>query len=332
MRRIATLVFLLLAATQAMAQDAAAPEPDRTAIRVLALGDAIGGGFGAGLSRVSETSGDYDVSVRFNEESGLARPEVYDWAATTTKILDSSAYDVIVVMLGTNDTQPIRQGDQRIAFNTPEWTVAYGTQVDRLLAALNAANARIIWVGPPPMRDPEYDAAMKTIAAIQRERVEAAGFTFIDLRPALSGPDGEFTETGPDDTGVVTYVRAWDGISFYKPGNNRIGQILLAAIESGGAPIEASTRQDLQHADDIGPQVPVFGQALMDGEAYTVQPEGVTANAVMLAAAGLESQAALKALRDIAPKGSGAERLFRRGEAPPAPAGRADDFMSPPTQ
>jgi hypothetical protein len=67
----------------------------------------------------------------------------------------------------------------------------------------------------------------------------------------------------------------------------------------------------------------------MDGEAYVVQPEGVTANAVMLTAAGLDSEAALKALRDIAPEGSAAAMLFRRGEAPPAPRGRADDFAAP---
>ena len=72
---------------------------------MLVLGDAIGGGLGAGLTRVAEASGDYEVSIRFNEESGLARPEVYDWPATVPKILGSNAYDVIVVMLGANDTQ-----------------------------------------------------------------------------------------------------------------------------------------------------------------------------------------------------------------------------------
>ena len=45
----------------------------------------------------------------------------------------------------------------------------------------------------------------------------------------------------------------------------------------------------------------------MDAEAYTVQPEGVTANAILLAAGDLGPAAALKTLRDIAPRGSGAE-------------------------
>jgi hypothetical protein len=322
LRAIAAVLLLLSGAGLSFAQEALKP-----ATRVLVLGDAIGGGLGAGLSRMAESSGDYDVSNRFNEESGLARPEVYDWPATVSKILGSNAYDVIVVVLGANDTQAIRQDGLRIVFGSEPWAEAYAARVDRLLAELSASGARIIWVGPPPMREPDYDAAVRDIAAIQRARVEARGLTFIDMRPDLSGPGGVYADTGPDETGTVRRLRGRDGISFYKAGNNRMGQIVLAAIESEGtqpAPEEAES------AGEPARQVPLFGQVLMDGEAYTVQPEGVTANAVMLAGAGLESEAALRALRDIAPKGSAAEQLFRRGAASSAPAGRADDFAVPP--
>ena len=98
---------------------------------------------------------------------------------------------------------------------------------------LPGPKSRIIWVGPPPMRDQKYDAAIKAIAAIQRQRVEARGFTFLDMRPELSAADGSYADSGPDDTGNVTRLRARDGISFYKAGNNRMGKIVLAAIESG---------------------------------------------------------------------------------------------------
>jgi hypothetical protein len=297
------------------------------------LGDALGGGLGAGLSRVAEAAGAYDVSVRFNEESGLARPEVYDWPATVSKILRSNSYGVIVVMLGANDTQPIRGPDGvRTPTGTPEWAAAYGERVDRMLSELAASGARILWVGPPPMRDPQYDAAIKEIAAIQRQRVEAGGATFIDMRPVLAAADGSFADSGPDDTGTVTRLRGRDGVSFYKAGNNRMGQIVLAAVEGGGAgtAAQAGAGQEASDADDQASQVPLFGQLLMNGEAYAVQPEGVTANAVMLAAAGLDGEAALKALRDLSPQGSNAINLFRYGHAPAAPAGRPDDFAAPP--
>lgn len=336
----------LAAASPALAQSAetpvmgssaasgeAAEEAEAQASRILVLGDALGGGLGAGLARVAEAGGDYEVSVRFNEESGLARPEVYDWPATVPKILQSNAYDVIVVMLGSNDRQVIRSGNVRYPFNSPGWVSVYRTQLDLLLDELAASGARIVWAGPPPMKDPEYDAAVVTIAALQRERVEARGFTFIDMREYLSGSGGGFTDIGKDDTGTVTKLRGRDGISFFKAGNNLMGQIVLTALEKAGeaAPQRVAETSSPDQAEKAS-LVPVFGQSLMNGEAYTVQPEGVTANAVVLAGAGLNPEAALRTLREIAPKGSAAQQLFTRGEAGPAPQGRADDFSAPPAE
>jgi hypothetical protein len=336
MKRLALIILYLFALPPGAAAQEAAPdlaEPVQNPItHVLVLGDAIGGGLGAGLTRVSDPTGAYDVQIRFNEESGIARPEVYDWPATAAKILASNSYEVIVVMLGANDTQAIRAGDQRIAFGEAGWAEAYGAQVDRLLDQLKPSNARILWAATPPVRDPEYDAALKQIAGIQRERVEAQGFTFFDMRKDLSAPDGSFTDTGPDDTGTVTRLRGRDGVSFYKAGNNRMGQLLLAAIESGRTDVTAEQpdgRSDLQVKEET-PQLPTFGQTLMNGEIYTVQPEGVTANAVMLAGAGLDPEASLKALRDLSPANSNAILLFRYGHVPTAPAGRPDDFSLPP--
>ena len=326
-------------AEQPAATDQAAPRDDHRTVEILSIGDALGGGLGAGLARVTEASGDYDVSIRFNEESGLARPEVYDWAATLPKILEGNAYDVIVVMLGANDRQVIRDGDNRYDFGTPEWTASYTAQADRLLDQLAASRARVVWVAPPPMRDPEYDSAMQTIAALQKDLVEKRGMTFLDLRKQFTNPDGTYTDSTTDGAANIVKLRGRDGISFFKAGNNLMGEQVLAAIKAGEAagtaPVAAKTsRLDVPEANKTDSEakpgsVPLFGQAVMDAAPYTVQPEGVTANAVLLAAGDLGPEAALKTLRDIAPTGSGAERLFRLGSPEPAPAGRADDFTAP---
>jgi hypothetical protein len=234
-------------------------------------------------------------------------------------------------MLGANDRQTIRDGELRQPFGSEGWAAAYRKQADRLLDALQASGARVIWVSLPPMKDPDYDAAVRAITALQRERVEAGGMTFLDLRPQLSGADGGFAETVQDASGTVVKLRGRDGISFFKAGNNLMAQLVLAAIERAAPPLKPKT------ADAEGPaasgvlsNVPVFGRALTDGGFYTVQPEGVTANAMLLASAGLEPEAALTALRDVSPPGSGAERLFRLGMPDAAPRGRADDFAAPP--
>ena len=312
---------------------------ERRITAVLSIGDALGGGLGAGIARVTEPGGDYDVSIRFNEESGLARPEVYDWAATVPKILAGNAYDVIVVMLGSNDRQMIRDGSMRHEFGTPEWTEAYTRQANLLLDQLAASKARVIWVAPPPMRDPDYDAAMQTIAALQKGLVEKRGMAFLDLRRQFTNPDGTYTDSTTDGAANIIKLRGRDGISFFKAGNNLMGERVLAAIKDGeaadAAPVSPKTsRLDVPEANKTDSEgrpdsVPLFGQSVIDAAPYTVQPEGVTANVVLLAAGDLGPEAALKTLRDIAPTGSGAERLFRLGSPEAAPAGRPDDFTAP---
>lgn len=296
--------------------------------QVLVLGDSLGGGLGAGLLRAADTDPGVDVVSRFNEESGLARPEVYDWAATVPKILEGGSFDVIVVMLGANDRQVIRDGEDRLAFGSEGWAAAYRKQVDRLLDQLQASGARVIWVSLPPMEEPDYDSAIRAITALQRERVEARGMTFLDIRPQLSGADGGFAETVEDAGGNLIKLRGRDGISFFKAGNNLMAQLVLAAIESA-APAAAASAAVAPEDAGVLHNVPVFGRALPDGGYYTVQPEGVTANAMLLASAGLAPEAALKTLRDASLPGSGAEKLFRLGLPPAAPRGRADDFAVP---
>ncbi len=205
----ASLCLLLSLPTAVLAQEGQGPvmgssaeqgapvaDAERQVTQILVLGDAIGGGLGAALTRLAEQDGSYEVSIRFNEESGLARPEVYDWAGTVPKIVEDSSYDVIVVMLGINDRQMIRDGNLRYVFNTPEWIEAYRTQIDMLLDELVDSRAKIIWVGMPPVADPDYDTALRVITDLQRERVERRKMSFLDIRPAFSSPDGRFTEEG----------------------------------------------------------------------------------------------------------------------------------------
>ena len=352
MRRLSAIALaLLLATAAAMAQssdvpvmgssdtggEAAPAEAGKHLTQILVLGDAIGGGMGAGLQRVSESDGNYQVSLRFNEESGLARPEVYDWAATLPKILASNPYDVIVVMIGANDRQPIRVGDTRQAFGSESWVDAYESSIDALLDLLAKSGAKVIWVSQPPMKDPDYDEALKAISALQRERVEAHGMTFLDIRPTLLNPDGSFAETGKDDDGNTVRFRSRDGVSFFKAGNNRVGRAVLAAIEGDldASPVQKAVPGKVgkeQPQAQAVPQVPLFGLAMADGSIYTVSPEGVTANVMLLAGGGLDPQSALKTLRSITPEGSNAERLFKLGEPAKAPRGRADDFSAPPPE
>ena len=319
--------------------------------RVLVVGDALAGGMGAGISRMAETQSNIEVVNRFNELSGLARPEFYDWATALPKITLAKPYNVAVLMLGTNDRQAIRSGESRLEFGSPEWRDFYGAQLDRLLDVLKAQGLRVYWVSLPPMADATFDADMQIISDIQRTHVEARGDVFIDIRPFFVGPDGAYVERGPDDTGVDRKLRTRDGITFMKQGNNRLGQLVLqavlkseagvapqppvaapeiAAVEPALIPLPPVAIVEATPAPQIVPQAgPLFGQQGSNGEDIAFDATAVVPAKPRLSVAQQQKVPTPVALQPsqqiIAAQGSAAEKLFTTGEAGVAPSGRFDD-------
>lgn len=342
--RVTLAILFLAAAIVAATAQAVLPEQpifgtevETENYRILVIGDALGGGLGAGLTRMAEIETGFEVTNRFKEESGVARPEVHDWGVALPKLLEGNAFDAVVVLLGSNDRQAIRIDEQRLEFGTPEWVAAYKARTDRILDALLSAGVKVYWVSIPPMADPVYDAAMRKIADLQRGRVEAKGASFVDIRKAFLNPDGSYTDTGPGDDGVVRRLRSRDGVTFFKQGNNLLGQLVLAAIKEGMA--EEVPPQGVEVAAGKGdgpplPKVPVFGQTTADGGAMTMRPDDILVADLTPKASEASSLtgpgARLAGLRALAVPGSAAEMLFSVGQMPPPPAGRADDFSYTP--
>ena len=289
----------------------------------------MGGGMGGGLTRMSAAEVGYEVVNRFNEASALARPDRYDWAAAVPKMMEGKNFSAAVVLIGLNDRQDIRTPTARLLFNTPEWIAAYKANVDSVIDALLAQKVKVVWLGQPPMGDPIYDADMQTISALQKERALAKGIAFVDLRAPFLGPDGNYNQRGPDDTGVDQKLRQNDGVTFFKLGNNRIGQLVLAALKNGATPATAPITPDptliAVAPDNVDSAAsPLFGQqdqngqqVLHSGDDVVASVETQNANAAAIAASTIGVAAAA---------GSNGERLFTLGVAAPGPTGRFDDF------
>ena len=297
-------------------------------VRILIVGDAMAGGMGAGLIRMTANEPRYEVVNRFNEFSGIARPDRYDWATAIPKMMEGKEFSAAIVLIGLNDRQDIRNAASRLTFNTPEWTAAYKASVDAVLDALLAQNVRVIWLGQPPMGDTAYDADMQIVSALQKERVLAKGAQFVDLRMPFLGSDGLFSQRGPDENGVDQKLRQNDGVIFLKLGNNRLGQIALAAIKNDVVlPVPVTPIPESQVAvppvtvDSGGP---VFGQQDQNG-AEVLHTGGDVVAAVATQSADAAAVAA-SSIGIAAAKDSAAEKLFTLGVSPAAPAGRFDDF------
>ena len=303
-------------------------QPVDDTYRVLVIGDALAGGLGAGLGRVAEAEPGFEIVNRFQEISGIARPEVYDWAASLPIIMEGKEFDAVVILLGANDRQAIRSGDFRFLFNTPEWTSAYKAMTDKLLDVLHAAGVKVFWVSIPPMGDAKYEADMQVLAALQKQEVQSKGAVYVDLHGAFLGPDGNYTDKGADDTGEIRKLRSRDGVTFFKQGNNRFGQLVLAEIKRDIGASQSQTAPAFTPSPAIPSPaiavVPMFGQKNIDGAPITFQPDGKVISDLSQVLAGTIVVPAISRT-DIVP-GSEAEKLFILGLAAQAPAGRFDDF------
>ncbi len=322
--------------------------------RILVIGDDLAGGFGAGVTRMIEGDDRFEVVNRFNEASGLARPELYDWSQATPKILATKEFDALLVHVGVNDRQSMRNTTGRAEFRSAEWEAAYRQQVEAILAAAKASNAMLYWLALPPMENASFDADMQYLNGIYRSVVETKGGVFLDLRRNFSAPNGSYLDRGADETGADRKLRARDGVAFLKQGNNRMGQLILAAIKAEVAKGSKLPAQDkvLVSLNAAAPQVlppqveivgpgngvgqisietgmPQFGQQGLEGEAIAFTP-AVEDKAVLPKPQLAETDVAATptAVRKviIAQSGSKAEMLFTQGLSPDPVNGRFDDF------
>ncbi len=94
----------------------AAPKPKtdpRTQIAV--FGDSLAELLGSGLDTVYEANPDVVVIRRAKGDSGLVRKDVVDWPKAAEDYLKSNPkVSYAVVMVGANDRQPLRDGDQTV--------------------------------------------------------------------------------------------------------------------------------------------------------------------------------------------------------------------------
>jgi len=331
--------------------------------KVFVIGDSLAGGLWAGLARQTQDDSTIKVNGRFKEESGLSRPEIYDWPRALTGILERNQFDIAIVMIGSNDGHDIRRGSERLQYDSPQWAVAYKENVAALLDVLKRAHVAVYWVGLPPMASGDIDNVAKTVTALQRDVMNKAGIRFIDIRARFANPDGSYTDSGRDLDGQYVRLRSRNGVNLLRSGNDKLASMVLEVVHA-----DIMAAQGVHAAGEIAadqtetPQLPhrpafdapLFGTGLANGETLTISPQDLPSpDAVAVARIPLpltpdkpkreprpverkpppDPSPSLAGLKLAGPPGSQAERLFTTGEAPQPQPGRIDDFrMTAPAQ
>ncbi len=332
--------FVSSTATRAPGTPGGAPVVKPTFF-VSVLGDSLAILAAQGLSDAFANKPEVGINDLARDLSGLARDDYYDWPKAARDLAAAKQkIDVVVVMMGINDVQPLKDGGETLDPLTDKWRAAYAQRVDALLAPFRDAHIPVLWVGLPPMRDERLNAQATALNEIYRDRVGKAGATYIDTWDAFADANGQYAAFGPDVEGQNAKLRNGPGgIYFTKVGARKVAQLLepdlrrdidktkpqdnVAAlppdIEQEASAVNEEIRReksvDAQHVDGAIPILRPLAGPIVSLTARPTAPGGALVNA--------SDGTAIKTI---------AQQVYGSPAAPSAgpPAGRADNFAWPP--
>lgn len=307
------------------------------------LGDSVAVFAADGLTQAFVEKPEIAVVGRARESSGLVRDDFYDWlkaahdlAATKDKL------DFVVVVLGINDMQTLKDGADTLDPLSDKWREIYGRRIENVVAPFKLAHVPVAWVGLPPMRSERFNAQIVKLNELFKERAEKAGAQYIDIWDAFADESGQYNAYGPDINGQNAKLRSTDGIHFTKAGSRKLAQFLEAEIkrafdsakpqngiaslppdiEQAAIDINAQIRQEMGVAAPAGAP-PAGGASQAEPSKPLAGPiESLTAKPLSPGGALVTRQSAL---HEIGP----AERLLAQGALGAPKPGRADDFSWP---
>ena len=343
---------------------ARAPMPPKPAIaktapnvQIAVFGDSLADHLAHGLDDVFEDNADVAVIDRAKGDSGLVRKDVVDWPKSAEDYLRTNPkVRYGLVMLGANDRQPIREGDETADPLTDRWKALYRARVDAFVKVFTDHRVPLVWVGLPPMQSEPLSRDLAAINDIVRDSVTKAGATYVDIWPGFVDDRDRYTASGPDPEGQIAKLRTADGVHFTKAGDRKLAHFADVELKRlMGTATPALTDQPPTASiapagtpSTSGPSLDGAGQptdtATIDRQITAMlpslpEPPGVPALPVKPAAGpvvplGRTEVSPGGALLTGRPRDGDnlgtVERTLVRGAAPLPQPGRADDFRWPP--
>jgi hypothetical protein len=250
-------------ATAANASAAAATEtlpvekrPD--ARTVLVIGDFMAGGLSEALTQTFDQNANIRVLDRTQGSSGFVRQDVYDWATEISNLIETDKPAAVVVMMGSNDRQPMRIAGEAEPPRSDAWMKEYQARTTALAETLEAGKVPFLWVSVPAFKSPKMTSDMLAFNTIYKGSAEGGGGEFVDIWDGFVDENGNFVTSGPDVNGQPVRLRGRDGINLTDAGKAKVAfyvekplRKILGETDDGTKP--AITAPSLPQ----GPKLPV---------------------------------------------------------------------------
>lgn len=286
---------------------------------VLVVGDFMSGGLAEGLDAAFVENANMKIVDRSSGSSGFVRDDFYNWPLRINELIEYEKPAAVVVMIGANDRQLMRVGQQREQPLNEKWIAEYKERATRLARTVTNARIPLIWVGVPAFKSPKMTSDVVAFNDIYRAATQAAGGTYVDIWDAFVDENGAFAILGPDINGQPVRLRSNDGINFTMPGKRK----MAFYIEKPLVKLLGDKASGRVAAAPIGLADPALAPVDVSLIDRTVP--------VSLADPVLDGGSDLLGF-DLTKKfdaRSPGEKMVVRGIGPAALSGRADDFKWP---
>ena len=206
------------------------PQPTASKpMTILDVGDSLGEDLGLGLGYTLGTNPLVHVVQAAHGDSGLARPDFYNWPAHLAALLSEYHPEVVTLLIGGNDSQSFDADNQVVVFGTSLWRTIYTQRVDLMMSEAQKAGAKLLWVGLPIMQDPAFGASMETLNAIYKAQAALHHVEFMSTWALFSNAQGQYSAYLTNSSGQTVLARDPDGIHIAPPGGCDI--VAVAAIK-----------------------------------------------------------------------------------------------------
>lgn len=296
----------------------APPAKLEDARKILVVGDFFANALADGLTEAFSDAPGVQIIEKSNGSSGLVREDYYDWPNELPKLIAEVKPAMVVVQIGANDRQQLATPSASHDFRTPSWYQEYERRIGALARISTEQDIPLLWVGLPAFRSPTMTSDAITLNGIYRSTVTAAGGEFIDIWEGFVDIDGRFLVTGSDINGQQVRLRGADGIGLTAPGKRKVAfyveksarRLLGEMAVPGVLNLEDGSLPDLVSLPPSENQLIVrtrpidFSDPDLDGGAELLDRDRLA----------------------ISPVPTPRDNLIEKGELPPAPFGRVDDF------
>jgi hypothetical protein len=202
-------------------------------LTILVIGDSLGEDLGLGMGSVLGSDPLVRVVQDAVGDTGLARPDYYDWPLHLEEELQQYHPGALVVMLGGNDGQDFYDGGAYIAFGSEAWHTVYSERVAQIMDEAALAGAHVMWVGMPIMDDPSFSATMETLNSVySQQAADHAGVTYFSSWAVFTDASGGYAAELPDGSGQEVLMRDPDGVHLAYGGMARLATAIISPMES----------------------------------------------------------------------------------------------------